>query len=287
MNITLKELVAGVDQLLSPPEVYFRLEELLHDDHSSAGDLGEVISYDPALASRLLKIVNSAFYRFPAKIDNLSRAISIIGTQDLQNLVLATMAVEEFNKISSDLVDMSTFWHHSVYCALAARMLARRCCVLHPERIFAAGLLHDVGQLIIYHEIPELARRALSMAEASDDGLYYAEQQVFGFHHGQVGAALFNAWGLPPVLQEVAEFHHEPGKAPNFSLETAIVHLANSAVNAVEPGRNIPECKPLRDSEAWRRTGLSEEDLRFVLEEANLQFFEVLEIISPGALLIY
>lgn len=281
MNTSPEKLVSGAITLLSLPEVYLRLEEALLAPHSSAKDLGKILRYDPAIATRLLKIVNSAFYGLPAKTDSLPRAITIVGTHQLRELVLSTVAVATFNRISTDLVDMSTFWHHSVYCGLIARLLARRCHVLHPERLFTAGLLHDVGQLIIYHEIPQLAREALRSAEASDNGLYHAEQQVLGFTHGEVSLELFKLWNLPDSLQESTAFHHEPEKAIFFPLETALVHLANSAANQIEPARNILECRSEIDKEAWLRTGFDEEILQDSVTEAHPQFLQVIDIISP------
>jgi HD-like signal output (HDOD) protein len=279
--MTARELVAGVTNLLSFSTAYSRVNELLQDPQSSAQDLGAVISHDPGLAIRLLKIVNSAYYGFPRKIDTLSRAVTIIGTRELEALVLATVAVDSFNRISTDLVDMSAFWHHSVYCGLVARLLARRFGVLHIERLFVAGLLHDVGQLVIYHQIPEQAREALAAAEPTDDGLYRAEQHLLGFTHGDVAAELFELWRLPASIKEAAAFHHEPGRAQEFPLETALVHLANSVANTVEPARNILECRPMRDPQAWASTGLSEEDLDLALADANEQFLDVIRIISP------
>ena len=284
--MTARELVAGITDLLSFSAVYFRVNELLQDPRSSADEIGVVISHEPGLAARLLKIVNSAYYGFPGKIDTLSRAVMIFGTRELESLVLATVAVDAFKRISTDLVDMSDFWHHSVYCGLAARLLARRFGVLHPERLFVAGLLHDVGQLIIYHQIPELAREALAVAEPTDDGLYRAEQDLLGFTHGDVALELFEIWGLPTSIKEAAAFHHECGRAREFPLDTALVHLANSVANAVEPSRNIPECRPVRDPRAWELTGLSEDDLDRALEDANEQFLDVVRIISPNKPLV-
>jgi len=284
--MTAKELVAGVTDLLSFSAVYFRVNELLQDPRSSAQELGEVISHEPGLATRLLKIVNSAYYIFPRKIDTLSRAVTIVGIRELEALVLATVAVDAFNRISTDLVDMSTFWHHSVYCGLVARLLARHCGVLHTERLFVAGLLHDVGQLVIYHQIPKLARQALAAAEPSDDGLYRAEQDLLGFTHSDVATELFEIWGLPTAIKEAAAFHHEPGRAREFPLETALVHLANSAANTVEPGRNIVECHPTRDAQAWQLTGLSEYDLECAMADANEQFLDVVRIVSPDEFLL-
>ena len=284
--MTAKELVAGVNDLLSFSTVYFRVTELLQDPQSSAQDLGAVISLEPGLATRLLKLVNSAYYGLPREIDTLSHAVTIVGTRELETLVLATVAVDAFNRISTDLVEMSDFWHHSVYCGLTARFLARRFGVLHAERLFVSGLLHDVGQLVIYHQIPELASQALAAAEPTDDGLYRAEQRLLGFTHGDVAAELFELWRLPASIKEAAAFHHECGRAQKFPLETALVHLANSVANSVEPSRDILECSPMRDPLAWELTGLSEDDLDRALADAEEQFSDVIRIIAPGKLLV-
>lgn len=286
MVTTPEELAANVSTLVSLPEAYVRLNALLNEPNTTSADLGEVISHDPGLATRLLRIVNSAFYGFASHIDDLDRAVTMVGRNELRNLVLATVAVDTFDKIASDLVDMSTFWHHSVFCALIARGLGRRSSSGDGERLFAAGLLHDVGQLVIYHELPELGAKALARAGASDDGLHRAERQVFGFTHGEVGAALFDAWGLPAGLHAVARYHHEPLAANEFQFEAALVHLANSAANTLEPGRNILDCRPEREPESWQLTGLTEEDLDAAVTEAEAQFLDVIRILSPDEPLI-
>lgn len=286
MRTTPEELAANVSTLVSLPEAYVRLNTLLDEPNTTSADLGAVIRHDPGLATRLLRMVNSAFYGFASRIDDLDRAVTIVGRNELRDLVLATVAVETFDRIASDLVDMSTFWHHSVFCALIARGLGRRSNLGDGESLFAAGLLHDVGQLVIYRELPELGAKALARAGESDDGLHRAERAVLGFTHGEVGAALFEAWGLPESLQAATRFHHEPLAGNAFLFETAIVHLANSAANTLEPGRNILACQPERHLGAWRLTGLTEEDLDAAIPEAEAQFLDVIRILSPNEPLI-
>ena len=281
-----KQFAAEISTILSLPEVYLRLHELMDKPNSNAEELGSVIRHDPGLSVRLLKIVNSSFYGFPSKIDNLNRAITIIGIQELENLVLATTASATFNKIPSDLIDMSCFWHHSVYVGITAKLLAKSCELPHTDHMFAAGLLHDVGQLIIFHKAPREARMALQQAQPTDDGLYQAEKEVLGFSHGDVGAELFRVWKLPPIFAEVAAFHHEPRLAKNFILETAIVHLANSLANTLEPARNITECCSNCDPKAKEIIGLSEQALTNILDETEAQFSDVIKIISPNAPLL-
>ena len=276
-----QELVKGVVRLVSLPEVCTRVNEMVDDPHATFSDIGAVISQDTALTARLLRIVNSAFYGITVRIETVSRAITIIGARELRDLMIATSAVKLFDKIPNDLIDMTTFWRHSVYCGVVARLLASRCDVLHSERLFVAGLLHDVGSLIIYHKIPDLAREALLAADRNSGVLYQAEQEVMGFDHAQVGGELMREWRMPATLQEAVEFHHDPGKAGEAPLECAIVYIANIMTKLAEQNDEIQEYLPSVDLQAWKITRLSENVIEPMLHEASAQFAEALNLILP------
>ena len=276
-----QELVKGVVRLVSLPEVCTRVNEMVDDPHATFSDIGAVISQDTALTARLLRIVNSAFYGITVRIETVSRAITIIGARELRDLMIATSAVKLFDKIPNDLIDMTTFWRHSVYCGVVARLLASRCDVLHSERLFVAGLLHDVGSLIIYHKIPDLAREALLAADRNSGVLYQAEQEVMGFDHAQVGGELMREWRMPVTLQEAVEFHHDPGKAGEAPLECAIVYIANIMTKLAEQNDEIQEYLPSVDLQAWKITRLSENVIEPMLHEASAQFAEALNLILP------
>jgi putative nucleotidyltransferase with HDIG domain len=278
----IETLIDSVRKLISLPEVYYRARELLEDPYSDSGEIGKVIECDTGLTARLLQIVNSALYGLPGRVDRVSHAVTLLGRQTLRDLVLATLAIRVFGRISTQLVDVSTFWHHSVYCGLIAKTLARYCHVLHAERLLVAGLLHDAGQLVLYHLRPEPAARALALAEPNDDGLYRAERAVFGYTHAMVGAELLRRWALPKSLQTSVAFHHEPERATDYVLETHIVYLANAIANRVEPGRTIEECDFASKSDAWQMVGLSEDQIEVVVADVDLQFLETLDLLMPG-----
>ena len=288
MNVD--ELVQPVSDLLSLPDVCLRVQDLLADPHVSAAQIGEVINYDPGLTARLLKIVNSAYYGMPSRIETVERAITVIGMKDLQALVLATSAVDTFNRISTDLVDMEVFWHHSVFTGLAARHLAREAGMKRPESIFVAALLHDVGKLILYQELPEQSQQILDRCADDLTRQTVMEQELLGFDHGMVGAALLRAWSLPENLITAVRHHHEPEAAESFRVETAIVHIANAIACTVEPGTKgkIDEKAALNDivPVTWQLTHLSPEVITPTVTAVNMQSFELLEIISPGSLVI-
>ena len=188
--MTPEQLVSDVEGLYSLPEICLKINELVNDSRSSAEDLAQLISQDADLTGRLLKLVNSVFYGLRVPVETVSRAVTLVGTKDLQNLAIMTSACDLFHGIPADLMSMDDFWHKSVACGVLAQGLGRKSCVLHPERLMVMGVLHDIGQLVILEQLPELARDVLLITEGKDDLLAEAEKQVLGFTHADVGGAL-------------------------------------------------------------------------------------------------
>nr|WP_305909148.1 HDOD domain-containing protein [Methylomarinum sp. Ch1-1]MDP4522037.1 HDOD domain-containing protein [Methylomarinum sp. Ch1-1] len=156
--MTSKMLAEKVNTLFSLPDVALRVNELLNEDTCNNADLVAVIQHDPALTAKLLKIVNSAYFGFSGKIDTISRAVTMIGQKSLRNLVVATTVTESFKGIPEHLVDMNTFWYHSVTSGVLARLLAKLCHRQDCERFFIAGLLHSIGKLVFLAFIPSNRR---------------------------------------------------------------------------------------------------------------------------------
>jgi putative nucleotidyltransferase with HDIG domain len=236
-NLTPEKLVAEVKDLVTLPEVALRITSMVNDPSSSASDIGREISNDAALTTRLLRVANSPLFGHSQRIATVSRAVTVLGVQQVRDLTVGLTAIRAFDGIPNELVTMESFWQHSVLCAVAAGHIAS-CHGSHGETSFVAGLLHDVGQLVLFSRVPELARQALLMSvDAADDlDLYLCERSVMGLDHGAVGAALARKWGLPANLQECIEFHHEPERARAHPVEVAIVHIANSVAVLAEIG---------------------------------------------------
>jgi len=280
-----EDLVKGVVKLISLPEIYIRVSQILEDPNHNAKQLGDIISHDPALTARILRIVNSAYYSLATQIELVSRAVSVIGEDDLRNLVLATSAVDTFKRIPNQLIDIDLFWRHSVHTGIVSRLLSKHCNILHGERLFVAGMLHDIGKLILYFKEPELSQQVLLAAADSDGQLYRSEKEIIGFTHGDVGAALISAWKLSDTLKEVVAYHHTPLKAKKFPMEASIVHIANCIVNSLEPDIEIDENLlndyPGFEPKTLEITGLNLNILPDVMEQAWEQAGEVLDIICP------
>lgn len=272
-------LLDDVEGLVSPPDVCMRVFELIHSPLTGTREIAAVVGVDPNLTVRLLRIANSAFYGFSGKIDTISRAVTVIGTTELYQLVLSVSAVQTFTNIPNELVKMDTFWRHSIYTGLLARALAVRASVLHPERLFVAGLMHDIGSLVLYHQHPEAMRDILLLAEGDEEVLYQAELERFQFTHAGVGGELMNRWRLPVELVEAVTWHHEPEKAEQASMEAHILHLAGHLVNESGQGNfmGLPRSAPQLSETLLDVVGLDENQLVFAFEEAAEQFPSTLQ----------
>ena len=271
---TIARLVDDVDGLVSPPDVCLRLFELIHSPRSGAKEIAEVVAVDPGLTARLLRMANSAFYGFSRKIDTVSRAVTVIGNGELYSLVLSISAVKSFTSIPNDLVSMETFWRHSVYTGLLARALAQRVRVLHPERLFVAGLLHDIGSLVLYHERPDIMRDLLLVADGDEEVLYRAEQEELGFTHATLAGYLMEKWLLPTELQQAVLWHHEPHEARTARMEAHLLYVAGLLVNESDQGNfaGSPRADIRVPAQVLEELGIDEDELFFAFEEAAEQF---------------
>lgn len=284
-----KTLVSGFVHLTSLPEIHYRISAMLGSPDYSSEKLGQMIGQDPGLSARLLKVVNSPFYGFPSTVDTLARAITLIGSRDLNDIILATSVTRLFQGIPNNLVDMNSFWRHSVYAAVAARELSTFLPQAENEgengreRCFLIGLLHDIGSLLIYNKLPELAREALLRSHYNRIELRQAEHEVIGFDHAQVGAELLRAWRLPASLVTAVEFHHQPELAPDHDQHAEIAFLANSLANSSTLGKG-PDGKPVPLKKiTLNLPGLTQKRLLKVKKNAEVLFESALQIVMPTA----
>ncbi|MGX2029522.1 HDOD domain-containing protein [Methylocaldum gracile] len=224
---TPEALVMGAPQLVSPPVAVARISTVLEREDFTIGEVAEAIGQDPALAARLLKIVNSPYYGLSGRIETITRAVGMVGADALYGLALTTSVIHGFRKIPTCLVNMNDFWLNSLYCGVIARLLAKEASVLHSERLFVAGLLHRIGALIIYMRLPDKARGILLSAAGDDRLIPGLEKELLGFTYAEIGAALAKAWKMPSALQEGIRWHLEPEQAEDYRLEASLLYLAN------------------------------------------------------------
>ena len=273
-----EKLALNASRLVTLPEVYLRARRALQSDVASLAEVADIIACDPGMTTRLLRIANSAFFGFTTKVQTVARAINILGTQQVHDLLLATSVSEAFAGVSEDLVDVRDFWLRSVSCGSASRLLAARCNVLDSERLFVEGLLHDIGHLVMYQQIPEEAGEALRLARETQRPLYRLERERLNCDYTEVGAELLRIWQMPPSLQESVRRHIEPERAVEFPLEAGIVHIA---WRLTEAGGDAEAAAALVSPAAWQTTGLGADCLDAIAAETLRCGKEVAELICP------
>lgn len=277
MKTDIAELVRGVGGLVTLPDVFVRINQLVEDPNSSIADIARVAGQDPSFTVRLLRVANSSFYGFSSTIDTVQKAVAIIGTTQIRSLALATSVAKSFDGLSNTLVSMEHFWRHSLYCALAARILAKKTAGCDPDAVFTAALLHDIGELVIFNRLPQQAEEALVLVLDSADELpvYLAERQVMGCDHAQVGGELARQWHLPPMLEECIEYHHNLQSGLRFPREVALVHIANILALMAEVQTLDPRDVSPVDPRAWEIIGLhADEVMQATVQEAQDEIAE-------------
>ena len=284
MPVSARQLVKDISHLVSLPDVCVRMNEVLESPVSSAMDIAEIISHDPSLTARVLKIANSSYYAFPSQIETLSRAITVIGTQDLYQLVLATSVIDSVQTVGVDQSVMDKFWRHSLMTGLIARDLARKAVtpVMQVERVFVAGLLHDIGSIVMAVRIPELTKVMLRCADQLEMSISQAERNVFDLDHGEVGAELMASWNLPEIFQNTARHHHEPELTSANHLEVSLIHIANWAAITAEYSRfDFFYDEPLSGF-ALQKTGIDQKMIKMSVELARQELTNIIASFLPA-----
>ena len=278
-SLTPTRLVQEIQQVVSLPDACVRLNELIDDPKSSALDIADVIIQDTDLSARLLRVVNSAFYALPGPVETISRAVTIVGTKELRDLAVVTAACDLFQGIPSELLNMNDFWHYSVTTGILARALAAECHVLHKERLFVMGVLHDIGRLVILQHLPAQARDILLITNTRLDLLPYAENEVLGFTHAEVGFELVRNWGLPESIATVVHWHHDPIGVEEFQLETALIHIGQVlAFDLVWRGDQMQSLACI-EPQVWEITGLSADKCMALGAEVGAQIMELFSVL--------
>ena len=277
-EISVDDLVDMTSSIATLPNIYFELQNVMNQPTSAAADMAAAIRNDPGLTARLLRIVNSAYYSFPSKIETVPRAITIVGTDELTSLVTATSVLKSFGAGLDDLIDMNLFWRHSISCGVVARIMGGKRQEQNVERFFVMGLLHDIGKVLMFNHIPKAAKAALNRARFEKVPLYQVESEMLGFNHAAVGAALARSWRLAAGQQEAVAYHHRPSFAMRYPMEAALTHVADILAQILCIGQCPNSIVPPLEAEAFDRLAVDLTLVPKILEEADAQIGELLDI---------
>ncbi|MFQ6007522.1 MAG: HDOD domain-containing protein [Candidatus Zixiibacteriota bacterium] len=226
-----KRVVSNIRNLPTPPIVFHQMEKVINSPKATAGQVAAVLSEDPAMSAKVLKLTNSAFYGLSREVDSVKQAVVIVGLEAIKNLVLSASVLDMFKGKNLDQESQEEFWRHSLATAVCGRILAEKVKsrgVVDPDSAFSAGLLHDIGKMVILCFLPEeytLFKRERHINR--DDPDYEIEQQVLGYNHAHIGGHLAAHWKLPARLGDAITFHHHPQLNDRDDPLVYLVHIAN------------------------------------------------------------
>jgi len=255
----LLKTLEGVENLPTLPQVVARVLALAEDPAVSARQIADMIGQDQALAAAVLKLVNAPFYGLSRRISSIHHAVLLLGFRTVRNLSLSAVLVKSFGEPSLDhRFDRMRLWRHAVACATGARLLASKLGTDDAEEAFLAGLVHDMGIVVLDQFFHEGFRRVLDLVIAMDMPLRDAETEVFGQDHAAVGKLLARRWNFPAAVSEAIARHHEPWKAKRDPSLAAIVHVADgwrpgSAVMSESGDDETPAMPAPEDDSFWDR----------------------------------
>jgi HD-like signal output (HDOD) protein len=262
-------------KLVSLPDLYLKLKALMDEPDYTMAEVAILVGRDPGMTVRFLKAVNNPLNRRVCNIDSVSHAVSLLGVHQVHDIVLTAAVAEAFDGLETEVMDMKKFWKRSFYCAVVTKQLALDVEAAESDRMFVTGLLHDLGHLFMYLSIPDESRQAILQAREKTKYLHLVERELIGFDYAVLGGYMMKQWGLPKIFQVVTCFHPEPGKAVQFALETALVHLgAHLAHSELEDGV-FGEGSFTVDPTALEATGLTLERCLDIRKIASEQFAEV------------
>jgi putative nucleotidyltransferase with HDIG domain len=224
----LTKKVNELNNLPAMPSVLSSLGECLSQNAAKVdvGRVVELISYDKSLAMQCLRVANSALFRRRNDVETVRDAVLALGLSRIRDLVYSCSLPKLFFDLKHGMPPV-TFWRHAMGTALISQHFAKQLSVENYEKLYLAGLLHDIGILVNSLLFPEEFQKALVLAQTSEIPLWEAEHQVLGFTHCESGRILADFWKLPPDIAEVIEFHHQPSLASSAPEMTAVVYLAD------------------------------------------------------------
>ena len=277
--IGVEQMVQDVSTIHSLPMFYSQLSEAIDHPRSSIADIAKIISEDLGLTARILKLANSPLFGYFSKIETITQAVTIIGVLQVRDLALALSVMDVFAGIPESMVNMEQFWRHSLATGLAAKLLATSQREASLERFFVAGILHDVGRLVMYIRVPEISLEMLDRCRNSGELLHLVERDRLGFDHAEVGGALLRRWKIPPRVAEPVERHHNCKKAEQYPREASILHFADIVAHAMQIGNSgeifVPELEPA----VWERLSVSCHYLPTLVQQVDSTFNDTVQVL--------
>ncbi len=276
-----RKINRGELKLPESPTIVVKLNNIMADPFASASDVAQIVSTSPSLTATIIKIVNSAAFGLPTKVDRISRAVSLLGTRQISALAIGVSVMQAFSDVARDLIDMTSFLIHSLSCATLTRILAALANMQNTEQLFVAGLLHDVGKLILFKYFPEYAKALFRQAhmENGQRSVYELENATIGKNHSRIASHLLTKWKFPISLQDNIVYHHSPSRS-NTPKEAAIIQMADMITHGIGFGSSGEHIIPCFDAESWEKVGISPSTIKMTIRQATHQLQTIESIIA-------
>jgi HD-like signal output (HDOD) protein len=262
MNERVKKFIAQMQKLPSIPSLYFQVVKELQSPTSSLETIGDLISRDLVMTAKLLQLINSAVFGLRRQIASPTEAVLCLGAETTKSVLLLAHTFSYFDKVKSSSFSVESLWEHALAAGSLARMIANQQAASMDmvEESFTAGLLHDIGKLVIACNLPTDYIKVIQRTHREKKPLWLMEEEVFGVTHAEVGACVLGIWGLPVTIIEAVALHHYPSRflSKEFSPLTA-VHVANAWDHELRTKVKVdPALVPQVDPNYLRELGLSE-----------------------------
>jgi len=271
--IALDDIVRHLQDLPSLPAVVMELLSAIDQDDVDISVLAKKVSHDQALTAKTLRLANSSLFGLQVKVTTITQAITYLGFQTTRNLITAAAVTGCFAQGQCPGFDDRAFWCHSIAAAACSKVIARRV-RFNQDYAFTAGLLHDIGRLVLVSSYPALYQQVMQYRRAHDCQMQDAELAVMGVDHVVAGVALAEHWNFSDTMKMAIAYHHDPA-APGAGLLATIVHVANAVVHALDVAHEDDDLVPAVSPAAWTALGLNEEAWLHVFRETELQFGEI------------
>jgi len=238
--------IREISHIATLPEITLKIVELVEDPTSTAQDLHQIIANDPALCSRILKVVNSSFYGLPGQIGSINRAIVLLGLNAVKNIAISASLAKLFKGGQlCPAFSAKDLWAHSVHTAAAAKLIADSRKLGLPDEAFLAGLMHDIGVMVELQFNRNGLIEVMNNLKTDKEGVPGAsmldlEKQTFGATHQDFGRGLCEKWKFPKIFSAVTGFHHNPSEAPSEARTlVSVVHLADRLAGGMPKGYRL------------------------------------------------
>ena len=274
------DMLEGSVELPALSPAVTQLLRALENPESSAKDVEVILSRDPAMSAKMLRLANSAYYGRPKQVSKISTAAVVLGFNTIKSLALSASVIQSLHGYGGRVIDQDRFWSHSLACGMAAKILSPRFPELDPEEAFTVGLLHDLGKLLLGHFLGDEFLVCLREMERAQRELFVLEGERLGVTHAEVGAWLARKWTLPDTICEPVEKHHDKDRSGKFTAFTSLVQVAN---HASKRSGNCSEAVFAPSASVDRlviELGIEEEEMTEVVDRIRAEILEIKNVVG-------